>query len=211
MCEECQNRQQEYDNWTLNTSINEIERLNATTLNNVEIRIIKSINPKNLLDIGCGNGKRLFHFLRENQINFTGIEKFERLYNGSIYSNNISNCDISDSNFSIENFNNVDTVTILGGSLFGILCRNCQKTAWKNIVSVLLKSGHIIFDTPLLNGFETNDSIGEIIIMPGIPPQFFLSKMELEQIWRENNLTIIKTENHPIPGMNLRYYLLQKN
>jgi SAM-dependent methyltransferase len=211
MCEECQNRQEEYDIWSLNTQINQIQRLNAPTLNNVEIGIIESINPKNLLDIGCGNGKRLFSFLRENQINFTGIEKFERLYAGSPYSNKISNCDISNPNFSIKNFNNIDTISILGGSLFGILCLNCQKNAWKNITNVLLIGGYIIFDTPILNGFETNESIGERSIMSGIPPQFFLSRTELEQIWKENNLTIINTQDHTIPGITLRYYLLQKN
>jgi hypothetical protein len=212
MCEECQNYQQDYDNWSLNTPINRIQRLNAPKLNNVEIEIIKSISPINLLDIGSGDGIRLFDYLSRNQINFTGIEKFERLYNESPYSGNIINCDISDANFSIENFNDIDTITILGGSLFGILCRNCQKTAWKNITNILLKGGHIVFDTPLLNGFESNESIGEKNLMPGVGPiQFFLSRMELEKIWRENNLTIVNTQDHIIPGITLRYYKIKKN
>jgi hypothetical protein len=145
MCEECQNHQQNYDNWSLNTPINQIERLNAPRLNHVEIEIINNINPNNLLDIGCGDGIRLFDYLTKNQIRFIGIEKFERLYAGSPYSGNIINCDISDVNFSIKNFYDIDSITILGGSLFGILCRKCQRTAWKNIANILLKDGHICY------------------------------------------------------------------
>ena len=80
--------QQDYDNWSLQTSIQEIRSLNAHSINSIEEKLIKSVNPKKILDIGCGDGERLFSFLKEINVDFIGIEKFERLLSDSRYREN---------------------------------------------------------------------------------------------------------------------------
>jgi 2-polyprenyl-3-methyl-5-hydroxy-6-metoxy-1,4-benzoquinol methylase len=54
--------QEEYDNWSMNKPISEINNLNARGLNHLEKDLIRKANPKKILDIGCGNGERLSSF-----------------------------------------------------------------------------------------------------------------------------------------------------
>ena len=75
----CLDDQYEYDQWSLNQPINRIIELNAPTVNSKEKEFIKLARPTKILDIGCGNGNRLFSYLSDIQIPFLGIEKFERL------------------------------------------------------------------------------------------------------------------------------------
>ena len=208
MCEKCETSQKGYDDWSLHTPKNEIQRLNAPSLNDVEIELILRSNPKKVLDVGCGDGMRLFNYLNLNDINFIGIEKFDRLYHESPFANNIINGDVTET---IPQIKDIDTITILGGSLCGILCYDCQKTAWENISSILPINKYVIFDTPFLEGFKTSESIGLRNFRPGIfPPQFFLSEKQLKSIWEELNLRIVETKEHLILNLPLKYYLLQK-
>jgi len=204
-----------YDQWSLNTPVYEIKRLNAPYINGKEIELIRKANSKKILDIGCGNGNRIFDYLTENNIDFVGIEKFERLTENSNYKDKIIIADILDVtsvNFD-ERLKNIDTVTILGGSLYGIFGLDNHKAAWKNIKSFLLHEGKVIFDTPLIQGFDTNDEIGEIMLIPGVTPlQFFLSEKQLKEIWKENLFKIEEMTDFIIPGpFRIRYYLLNSN
>ena len=206
--------QNEYNNWSLFQAIEKIERLNSPTLQSREIELIGKANPKKILDIGCGNGKKLFSYLKENNIDFVGIEKFQRLAENSFYSDDIIIADILEMNFSDfdAELENVDTVTILGGSLNGIFGLHQHQTAWKKIIDLLAIGGKIVFDLLILNGFESEDELGERTIFPGVtPPQFFLSENQLKQIWSDLNIEIV--ENHDVriyPALKLRFYLLEK-
>jgi SAM-dependent methyltransferase len=204
--------QEEYDNWSMNKPIGEINNLNAPELNHIERDLIGKANPKKILDIGCGNGKRLFSFLSENNISYVGVEKFERFAKDSIYKEKIIIADIVE--LDISDFNtelkDVDTVTILGGSLAGVFGFENQKTAWKKILDVLPVNGNIIFDSFIVDGFENDEEIGERILYPEItPPQFFLSQSQLNKIWTDLKIEILEQTDFT-PGPTLRYYRLKK-
>jgi SAM-dependent methyltransferase len=203
--------QEEYDNWSMNKPIGEINNLNAPELNHIERDLIGKANPKKILDIGCGNGKRLFSFLSENNISYVGVEKFERFAKDSIYKEkiiiaDIVKLDISDFNTELKD---VDTVTILGGSLGGVFGFENQKTAWKKILDVLPVNGNIIFDSFIVDGFENDEEIGERILYPEFPPQFFLSQSQLNKIWTDLKIEILEQTDFT-PGPRLRYYRLKK-
>jgi len=204
--------QEEYDNWSMNKPIGEINNLNAPELNHIERDLIGKANPKKILDIGCGNGKRLFSFLSKKNISYVGVEKFERFAKDSIYKEKIIIADIVE--LDISDFNtelkDVDTVTILGGSLGGVFGFENQKTAWKKILDVLPVNGNIIFDSFIVDGFENDEEIGERILYPGMtPPQFFLSQSQLNKIWTDLKIEILEQTDYT-PGPRLRYYRLKK-
>ena len=195
---------QEDDNWSMNEPIR--------GLNHVEKDLIGKANPKKILDIGCGNGERLFSFLSQKKISFVGVEKFKHLTEDSIYKEkiiiaDIVKLDISDFNTELKD---VDTVTILGGSLGGVFGFENQKTAWKKILDVLPVNGNIIFDSFIVDGFENDEEIGERILYPEItPPQFFLSQSQLNKIWTDLKIEILEQTDFT-PGPRLRYYRLKK-
>jgi SAM-dependent methyltransferase len=204
--------QEEYDNWSMNKPIHEINNLNAHELNFIEKDLIRKANAKKILDIGCGNGKRLFSFLSQKNISYVGVEKFERFAKDSIYKEKIIIADIVE--LDISDFNtelkDVDTVTILGGSLGGVFGFENQKTAWKKILDVLPVNGNIIFDSFIVDGFENDEEIGERILYPEItPPQFFLSQSQLNKIWTDLKIEILEQTDFT-PGPILRYYRLKK-
>jgi len=204
--------QEEYNKWSNETPVNRINSLNAPTLNQTEIELIQKANSKKILDIGCGDGCRLFDYLNNNNIKFLGIEKFERLVENSRYRNNIIIKDFLEIDINDKQFQDIDTITIFGGSLNGIFDYENHIIAWKKISNILEEGGKIIFDHLLINGFKKNDEIGEINLMPNLtPPQFFLSEKQLKQIWKSLELKIMQTIDIDIPApFKLRYYLLKK-
>jgi len=209
---DCKEGQKKYDDWSLKQDLRSI--INARTIYPVEAKFIQEASPKKVLDIGCGNGNRLFSHLQNLKIKFIGLEKFERLIHGSRFPNDILIEDLLqlDPANLPSDFEGVDLITILGGSLLGIFCFENQVKAWKLIYNILPKNGNIIFDALIIDGFEDSDEIGSRIIVPEFtPPQYFLSKKQLIEIWKELGLAIIKTEDIKIPSpFGLRFYLLQK-
>jgi hypothetical protein len=129
--------QNEYDQWSLNEPIKRINTLIAPSVNSKEKEFIKLANPTKILDIGCGNGNRLFSYLSELKIPFLGIEKFEWLIENSNFKDFIVVEDLLQLNTSNleKKFENIDVITILGGSLIGIFCYKNQQIAWNNIRS----------------------------------------------------------------------------
>ena len=206
----CLDDQYEYDQWSLNQPINRIIELNAPTVNSKEKEFIKLARPTKILDIGCGNGNRLFSYLSDIQIPFLGIEKFERLIEQSNFKDYILFEDLLQLDTSnLERiFENIDVITILGGSLIGVFCYKNQRSAWNKITSLLPTGGRIIFDTVMINGFENVDFIGTTRLFPAAPPQYLLSEKQLKALWNELNLEIITTSDLVRP--RIRYYLLQK-
>jgi SAM-dependent methyltransferase len=206
----CLNDQNEYDQWSLNEPVTRINTLIAPNVNTKEKEFIKFANPTKILDIGCGNGNRLFSYLSEMKIPFIGIEKFERIIEQSNFKDFILVEDLLQLNPSNldPRFENIDVITILGGSLIGIFCYENQQSAWNKIMSLLPTGGRIIFDTFMINGFENADFIGTTRLFPSAPPQYFLSEHQLKVLWSELNLEIIKTSDLNQPP--IRYYLLQK-
>ena len=212
---DCNNGQREYENWSLNQPVIRINEANARIVNEKEKELIGKANPKKILDIGCGNGKRLFSYLRDTKINFIGLEKFERLINESEFRKDIIVADLLELNINDlpKEFADVDVITILGGSLLGVFCIDNQNKAWENIFAILPNNGKIIFDALVIDGFENEEEIGTRTIVPGrTPPQFFLSESQLKTIWSRLGIALIEHTDIKIPApYSLRYYLLQKN
>lgn len=211
---ECENDQIRYNNWSTNTPVITVNRANAPSVNAKEREYIQKAKPSKILDIGCGNGTRLFSHLQRENIDFVGLEKFERLVDNREYAGNIIIEDLLEWNtedYSAE-LTHVDVITIFGGSLLGIFCLKNQIRAWQKIHEILPENGRVIFDSLKVEGFETLDEIGTYTVHPVFtPPQYFLSESQLKEIWSNLGFEIIEysDERVPVPFL-IRYYLLQK-
>jgi SAM-dependent methyltransferase len=203
--------QEAYDEFSLNTNIEVISRMNAPFLNVTEKSLIRELKPNKVLDIGSGNGVRLFDHLELNNIAFKGIEKFERLFQNSRYSDHIIHGDVTKA----DDVNSIDfapdLITILGGSINGIFGMERQEQAWVNLINKLQKGDHLIFDHLVYPGFENASEIGETYLGGEFPVQFFLSINQLEIIWSNLGMDLIKSTDirigSPYP---LRYFVLRK-
>ncbi|MFW6046838.1 MAG: hypothetical protein ACOCP4_03500, partial [Candidatus Woesearchaeota archaeon] len=180
-------------------------------VNEIEKKFIQRANPQKVFDIGPGDGIRLFEYLENQNIDFLGLEKFSRLIENSPYQESIIIGDVTEININEFADKGIDCITILGGTMNGIFGQENQRIAWQKVSEILPIEGKVIFDALLIEGFETNNELGEMNLFPGAPPQFFLSKEELYNIWNECKLTIIANEDFRIQGpYPLRYYLLEK-
>ena len=211
--DDCLVGQQKYDEWTRRANINNINRFNAPHVTDAEKYYISKAEPTKVLDIGCGNGERLFDYLSEINIPFLGIEKFQKLTIDSRFKSDIIVADLLNLNVNdfAAQFKNVDVITILGGSLNGVFCFENHLKAWEKIVEILPVGGRIILDVLLIDGFEIEDKIGTRRLFEGAPPQFFLSEKQLKSIWKDFNLGIKETSDYSIINpLKLRYYLLER-
>ncbi len=204
-----------YEAWTESTSIDDIiYKYNTTRISEKEEELINSVNPSKLLDIGCGNGCRIFNYIESIGIDFVGIEKFEKIAtsgNGQ-YIDNIIVKDILtiDLNNLDSRLFDVDTITIFGGSLNGLFSYEDQLKAWSIISHILAGTGSIIFEAYNVRGYDTKYSIGSVTHSPDLPPQFYLSEAENIRIWDILGLSIASLEDYHIPHRNkVRYYILK--
>lgn len=213
--------QEIYDKFSRETDIDKQDKLSGSIPQETEKLIINEINPRTLLDIGCGSGHRMFPFYQNCKIDYIGIEKFKEIIQESNYSNKILCLDIGDANFK-EKFNNINRIKnfdliVLFGVINAFIDEQLRIEAWKNISSLINNKNKLVVNT-LINvhnseinktWYSSNES-GIILNLPNIPPQYFYSEKELLNIFKNNNLKIFKYIDEDHQYIKIRYYILNK-
>ncbi|MFI3305314.1 MAG: hypothetical protein R3Y68_02230 [Rikenellaceae bacterium] len=205
-----------YDEWVKITPIEDmISGFNPTTLNATEIDIIRELAPPKICDIGCLNGSRLFPFLESEGIKFVGIEKYSKLAEGDDrrYVDNIIIEDILNiTNISYaKSLEDIDMITILGGSLYGVFGYDNQFTAWENIRALLRPCGKVIYDSFIIDGYFDEAEIGVIQYRDCLPPQFYLTEKQLLRLWADIGFNVNKYVDYEMNDWKYgarRYYIL---
>ena len=140
--------------------------------------------------------------------------------NASRFKSNIIQGDICSSNFILllENENLIneigvsfDLTVLLGGVVNSFISDEYRDIAWKNISLLLNRSKYVLFDTLTHFSWYENESKGKTIELPipvEIPPQYFYSKLELENIFTENRIEIIESKSEFLPGGLKRCHFL---
>jgi SAM-dependent methyltransferase len=216
--------QLKYDSWVEKTSSSTQDQFcGGSKISNSEKYFIDKYTNRNILDIGCGTGKRTFPEWLKRKVNFYGVEKFDHLINASKYSDKIFKSDITHIQFQkdlIEIFfqmklEKVEISFLLGGVINSFIDNNLRKIAFQNLDCLSQFSEYILVDT--LSHFDWFSQIkkGKIeeLVPELFPPQYFYSEQELYKLFEFNNLKIIesKIENIPVANGSLerKHYLLK--
>ncbi len=207
--------QKKYDDWVTNVPCEEHDRLNLSLFPNEEY-FIDSYAKNSILDIGCGTGHRTFPYFEEKRIYYLGVEKFPHLIECSSYQDKILQADFAGDDFvelpALQN-KNFDLCALFGGVSNGLIDNNIRQNAWKNI-GILADSicNYILLDTlNHFNWFETAEKGQTLKLLNFLPPQYFYSKKEIENLISTNNLTIVETMEEPVGTYRRIHYLLKKN
>lgn len=216
-------KQRQYDSFAQTSSIQHQEMLcgpKPSVSRGNELYYLENYSKNNILDIGCGTGHRTFPEYINKNIKYFGIEKFDNLINASRFKSNIIQGDICSSNFILllEDENlineigvNFDLTVLLGGVVNSFISNEYRDIAWKNISLLLNRSKYVLFDTLTHFSWYEIESKGKTIELPipvEIPPQYFYSKLELENIFTENRIEIIESKSEFLPGGLKRCHFL---
>ncbi len=209
-------RQREYDQWVCTTNVTQQEQLcGGSKISNNERYFIDRYAKKNILDIGCGTGRRTFPEWIKRNLNFYGIEKFENLINESKCKEKILQADISSNEF-IERVEELlaekfDIAFLFGGVINGIIDRNLQENTWKNFKFLLNKCDYILIDTlSHFDWFETAETGKEIQLFDLFPTQYFYSRIEIEKLNNEFEIEICEERTENIKDLERTHFLLRK-
>lgn len=206
--------QEKYNKFCKETDINLQHILSGRTPQKVEIKLLDEINPKTLLDIGCGTGNRMFRLYESKKILFRGIEKFKEIIDKSNFSNKIFCLDICDTAFKrkfveVNDIEHYDLI-VLFGVIQGFLDENLKKNAWKNISDLVNIHNYLIVNTISSFDWFYSNLKGQIVSLPLAPPQYFYSYQELLNLFKEHNLIILKEIDERHPYFVLKYFVLKK-
>lgn len=171
----------------------------------VEKEFLEEFKPKRILDIGCGNGERIFPYYEKIGCDFLGIEREESLIKTSKYSHKIINGDITDKDFILPEFE-YDLI-VLWGVIIAAITEEKRNFMWNNIEKLLKKmeSPALAFTTITSFDWFKDSPQGQIVrIANNAPPQYFPSEKELMSVFKNYRLNLNKTYSNS--GITL-YYL----
>ncbi|MEJ5284453.1 MAG: class I SAM-dependent methyltransferase [Brevinematales bacterium] len=168
--------------------------INGKDVLKVEKEFLEEFKPKRVLDIGCGNGERIFPYYEKIGCDFLGIEREESLIKNSKYSHKIINGDITDKDFLPPNFE-YDLIA-LWGVIISAITDEKRKFMWSNIEKLIkrMKKPALAFTT--ITSFDWfKDSLkGKVVrIHNTAPPQYFPSEKELHNIFTELKIKLSRT------------------
>ena len=204
--------QLDYDNWLNYHSYEYHESFSGHDhiLKNEKYFIQKYAKSK-VLDLGCGTGNRMGEYYYKNKIDWKGIDFCKHLIEASRYKENIQIADLSKEYFlSAEEKYNLSVC--IGGVICGLLCEKRRDAFWKNIAKMLeMNCEYFLFDTVYWTfGFCGCKKGVTRKLFPFLPPQYFPSELELQQIFDDNNLEIVEKKLEVFNGINRIHYLIKK-
>lgn len=212
------NAQLSYDAWTTSRQAEACERYNAPGINSMEKELIGSLKPDNLVDIGCGTGKRTFPFYKTSGIRVIGIEKFMQFIDASPYCDDILIGDIGAEVLPIliqSHFGKFDVAAMWGGTFCGIHTKKGRMTAFENIAHLLKKKGHLILDTLRIHEIDFEHGVrGSIQKKPDFrPPQYFCTLPELSDLATRSGFNLVANLRRSVmipSGEQIEYLVFQK-
>lgn len=187
--------QERYNEFCIKTNTSKQDEL-CGNLHVFEIEkfiINKLINPKKILDVGCGTGHRMFDYYSSIGIKFKGVEKFQNLINDSRYSDLILQDDVLSTTFFNKYYNRIDIdydlVVCFGGVVNGFLNETSRVFGWLNLIK-LAKGKCPIVISILSNQeiFESSENGKSMQFDFNFPHQYLYSRREIFKILKDNNI-----------------------
>jgi SAM-dependent methyltransferase len=206
--------QQEYDEFYTKSSVAYLDFYNGHGIMEIERKILDELNPRTIIDIGCGTGRRLFPYYIQKEVNFLGIEKNKKLVLDAPrkWRNLIYCADITKLNpATFELMATVDVVTMLCFAFGGLHAPAGRESTLKNISDFLPSGGYFFMDTYYYMGFEQRNTGLSYKIRYDFPPQYFPARKELENLAAGYGLTLIDEPiKQEVYGLPIIYLLFQK-
>lgn len=208
--------QEIYNSWINEMNFEKQEHLcGGNNISANELYFIDNYASKNILDLGCGTGKRTFPLYIQKNIQFAGIEKIEHLIENSNYADKIINKNLSSIYFNLEDLDEkeFDIAVCFGGVINGFIDNPTKYNGWNNLTEIAkVKSKYVLVDT--LSHFDwykdPKKYHGEVIQLESIfPPQFFYSEFELKNIFKKQYLRIVEEKSEKIGSLTRTHYLLE--
>ncbi|MCX7820801.1 MAG: class I SAM-dependent methyltransferase [Brevinematales bacterium] len=182
--------QKEYYDYVKNTPPEKQNLMSGGKILEVEEDFLNEFKPNKILDVGCGNGERVFPYYEKMGFDFLGIEIEENLIKSSRYSQKIIKGDITDKNFQIPAYD-YDLV-VLWGVVMAAITEEKRINLWNNIEKLMRKMLKPAFAfttiTTEFDWFKYSHN-GEIVhIIPSAPPQYFPSEKELFELFQKHGM-----------------------
>lgn len=171
----------------------------------VEKEFLEEFKPKRILDIGCGNGERIFPYYEKIRCDFLGIEREESLIKTSKYSHKIVKGDITDEDFFTPDFE-YDLI-VLWGVIIAAITEEKRKFMWNNIEKLLkkMKKPALAFTTITSFDWFKDSPKGKVFRLNNmVPAQYFPSEKELQNIFEKLKIKLSGGYSH---GFIKLYYL----